>query len=127
MFVRQKNNKSCIKSIQVIDKSSGKYKVLKTNGSSSVAAEIEVLVSKAQDFIKKYQGLQELDFSNTDEIVQTLLNNITAHKLAGIELVLGKIFDEIGFNTIEDELFRDLVLYRLGYPKSKLKTTEYLY
>src|SRR5690606_38609473 len=49
------------------------------------------------------------------------------HKLAGIDLVLGKIFDEIGFNRIEDELFKDLVLYRLVYPKSKLKTTEYLY
>lgn len=127
MFVRQKKNKSGVISIQVIDKSSGKYKVLKTIGSSSVAAEIEVLISKAQDFIKEYTGLQEFDFSNTDKIVQTLLNNITAHKLAGIELVLGKIFDEIGFNKIEDELFRDLVLYRLVYPKSKLKTTEYLY
>lgn len=127
MFVRQKKNKSGVISIQVIDKSSGKYKVLKTIGSSSIASEIEVLISKAQDFIKNYTGLQELDFSNTDEMIQTLLNNITAHKLAGIELVLGKIFDEIGFNKIEDELFRDLVLYRLVYPKSKLKTTEYLF
>lgn len=56
-----------------------------------------------------------------------MLNNITSHKLAGIDLVLGRIFDEIGFNQIEDPLFKDLVLYRLVYPKSKLKTTEYLY
>lgn len=127
MFVRQKKNKSGVISIQVIDKSSGKYKVLKTIGSSSIASEIEVLVSNAQDFINKHTGVQELDFSNTDEIIQTLLKNITSHKLVGIELVLGKIFDEIGFNKIEDELFRDLVLYRLVYPKSKLKTTEYLF
>ena len=45
----------------------------------------------------------------------------------GIDLVLGKIFNEIGFNQIQDPLFKDLVLYRLVYPKSKLKTTEYLY
>lgn len=42
----------------------------------------------------------------------------------GIELVLGKIFDEIGFNQVQDELFRDLVLYRLVFPKSKLKNGE---
>lgn len=55
-----------------------------------------------------------------------MLEHITALKLSGIDLVLGKIFDEIGFGKIEDELFKDLVLYRLVYPKSKLKTTEYL-
>jgi len=47
--------------------------------------------------------------------------------LVGIDLVLGKLFDEIGFNSVADEFFKDLVLYRLVYPKSKLKTTEYLY
>src|ERR1019366_9065397 len=36
-------------------------------------------------------------------------------------------FDEIGFNNIKDELFRHLVLTRLCYPVSKLKTTDYLF
>lgn len=48
-------------------------------------------------------------------------------KTIGIQYVLGKIFNDIGFNQIKDNLFKDLVLYRLVYPKSKLKTTEYLY
>jgi transposase len=56
-----------------------------------------------------------------------MVNSITGHRLVGIELILGKIFDEIGFNKIDDSLFRSLVLYRLVYPKSKLKTTQYLY
>jgi transposase len=55
------------------------------------------------------------------------LASIHTHRLVGIEFVLGKVFDSIGFNQIKDSLFRDLVLYRLIYPKSKLKTTEYLY
>lgn len=41
--------------------------------------------------------------------------------------MLGKIFDDIGFNQIKDELFRHLVITRLIYPVSKLKTTDYLY
>lgn len=55
-----------------------------------------------------------------------MLSSITSHKLVGIDYVLGKIFDDIGFNEIKDALFKELVLYRLVYPKSKLKTTEYL-
>jgi transposase len=41
--------------------------------------------------------------------------------------LLGKLFNEIGFNAIKDELFRHLVLTRLCYPVSKLKTTDYLF
>jgi len=127
MFVRQKKNKSGVISVQVIDKSSGRYKVFKTIGSSDNPLEIKALVVKAKEFIKEITGAQEFDFSDTNQFIQSALNNISSHKLAGIDLVLGKIFDEIGFNQIENELFKDLVLYRLVYPKSKLKTTEYLY
>lgn len=127
MFVRKNKNKNGVVSVQVIDKSSGRYKVVKTIGSSADSSDIEELVKKGKAYIKEITGIQELDFDNSTQLVQTVLNNIISHKLAGIDLVLGKIFDEIGFNRIEDELFKDLVLYRLVYPKSKLKTTEYLY
>lgn len=100
---------------------------MKTIGSSSNPCEVQHLLAKGKAFIKSYTSVQELDFTNTGAAIQSVLDNITSHKLAGIELVLGKIFDDIGFNQIADELFRDLVLYRLVYPKSKLKTTEYLY
>lgn len=127
MFIRQKKNKSGVISIQVIDKSSGKYKLLKTIGSSSELNQIDKLLLEAQNYIKEIKRLGEFDFSNSNQLIQNVLENITALKLSGIDLVLGKIFDEIGFNKIEDSLFKDLVLYRLVYPKSKLKTTEYLY
>jgi hypothetical protein len=47
--------------------------------------------------------------------------------LVGPELLLGQIFDFIGFNSIEDDLFRHLVITRIVYPVSKLKTTDYLF
>lgn len=127
MFVRQKKNISGVVSVQIIDKSSGRYKLHKTIGSSNDKTEIESLVLKANEFINQTTGIQEFDFLNSNQIIQSILENITSHKLIGIDLVLGKIFNEIGFNQIEDELFKDLVLYRLVYPKSKLKTTEYLH
>jgi transposase len=127
VFIRQKKNKSGVVSIQIIDKSSGKYKVHKTIGSSKLSSEIQILLKQANSYLKDYSGQQEIDFSNTDKLIREVLNNIISHKLVGIDLILGKIFDDIGFNQIQDELFRDLVLYRLVYPKSKLKSTEYLY
>lgn len=127
MFVRKKPNKSGLVSVQIIDKSQGKYKVVKTVGSSNDPYEIERFMVLAKDQARQMVGLQEIDFTNHREIFEQALSSITSHRLVGIKYVLGKIFDEIGFGQIQDELFRDLVLYRLVYPKSKLKTTEFLY
>ena len=127
MFVRKKPNKSGLVSVQVIDKSHGKYRVVKTIGSSAKADEVERFVDEGKRFIQSQTGLQEFDFTDYKKVYAQVLSSIQSHKLIGIQCVLGKIFNDIGFDKIGEELFRDLVLYRLIYPKSKLKTTEYLY
>lgn len=126
MFVRKKRNDSGKICVQVIDKSKGKYKVLHTVGSSFDANEIDRFVKKAQLWINEYTGKMEFDFSHHDRLIQEALENISKHELVGLELLLGKLFDQIGFNRIEDPIFKQLVIYRLAYPKSKLKTTQYL-
>jgi transposase len=127
MFVRKKPNKSGLVSVQVIDKSTGRYRVIKSVGVSRDAVVLERLVSEGNAFIQSQTGVQHIDFSDYKALYSQVLSSIQSHKLVGIQNVLGKIFNEIGFNQINDELFRDLVLYRLIYPKSKLKTTEYLF
>lgn len=62
MFVRKKPNKSGLVSVQVIDKSQGKYKVVKTIGSSKDSLEIEFLVAEGKRYVQKMMGLQEIDF-----------------------------------------------------------------
>lgn len=126
MFIRQKKNKSGVISIQVIDKSNGKYKLLKTIGSSSDQLKINQLVIDAEVWLKKHQRLIEIDFSQTDVLLEQLVRSIQQIKIVGIELLLGKIFTDIGFAAIKDELFKKLVLSRLCYPVSKLKTVDYL-
>lgn len=127
MFVRRLKHKNGKTYIQVVSKNYGKYKVVKSFGSSDSPQGLDSLFKQASLWIKTSLGTSELDFENEISLCNNLLNNITSHKLIGIDLVLGKIFDEIGFNQIQDALFKELVLYRLVYPKSKLKTTEYLY
>jgi hypothetical protein len=65
MFIRKKPNRSGLVSIQVIDKSSGKYKMIKTIGSSSDGIQIERLVQEGELWIKEKTGLLELDFSDS--------------------------------------------------------------
>lgn len=128
MFVRQKKNSSGKVSIQVIDKSGGKYKVKKTIGSSSDADQINSLIKEGELFIKKCLGQLSLDFllGDDERYFQSIYDSIQQVQLLGPELVLGKIFNSIGFNAIEDDLFRHLVIARIVYPVSKLKTIDYL-
>lgn len=129
MFVRQKRNKSGVISIQIIDKSCGKYQLLETIGSSSDPHQINLLVNKGKLRIKELSGQQDFNFdiNSEQQLVDLFFNGIKQLRLVGPELLLGKLFDEIGFGAIRDKLFRLLVLARLCYPVSKLKTTDYLF
>lgn len=126
MFVRSKKNKSGVFSIQVIDKSSGQYKVVKTIGSSSDVDTVRKLLQEGKHWIAHQQGLQEIDFTDHRKHTEQFLDGIEGVSMQGAELLLGKLFDEIGFGEIPDEMFRRLVIARLCYPASKLKTTDYL-
>ena len=129
MFVRRKKNKSGVISVQIIDKSSGEYQLYRTVGSSADLSEVENLYKAAKQEIEELTGQQKLpyDFDKEKELLDIFFNRVEDLKLLGPELVLGKLFNEIGFNKISDELFRHLVITRLVYPVSKLKTVDYLF
>ncbi|SIS91323.1 Transposase DDE domain-containing protein [Belliella pelovolcani] len=46
--------------------------------------------------------------------------------VSGTELLLDRIFNDIGFNVINDDIFRWLVYSKICFPASKLKTCDYL-
>lgn len=126
MFVRQKVNKSGVVSVQVITKVNGKSKLVKTIGSSGDEAVIADLVKKGHQFIASYGGQQTLDLSEDSSLLKSVFQSISSHTEIGTELLLGKIFDDIGFRAVDDAIFRQLVLSRISYPASKLKTSDYL-
>lgn len=98
MFTRKIKNPNGKVYVQVIKKSKGKHRVVKNIGNSTNGLEIENLVLKGKQWIKEQEGTPELDFSNNTSQIEQVFSMITEHKLVGLELVLGKIFDEIGFN-----------------------------
>ena len=131
MFVRTKRNPSGSTSVQVISKSGGRYRVVETIGVARDDREIARLVEPGKLYIKRRSGHRSLfpeeahDHAVVLDFVQTLQN--ASIRTVGPELVVGRLFDEIGFDAIPEQLFRDVVIARLVYPTSKLKTVDYLY
>lgn len=129
MFVREKKNKSGTISVQIIDKSKGSYRVAMTVGTSSDPDEIVYLRKKAYMIIPTLIGQTSIGFwsESTKEFVKNLKRVKTDQvQVDGPEKIFGKIFDDIGFGVIKEELFRHLVITRLIAPGSKLKTVDYL-
>ena len=129
MFLRKKKNASGSTSIQIISKSGGKYRVLKSIGAGTDEHEIEKLWHIGKQEISRLKAQTELFTSETDTIIERAFESLGNAQIrtAGPELIFGKIYDHIGFDAIGEELFRHLVVSRLAFPLSKLKTVEYLY
>lgn len=127
MFVRKKLNKSGVVSIQVIEKQKGKSVLVKTIGSSNDEQIVNRLFEQAKEYVLQYGGQGVFQFEDENDVVDAHFKALKSFSLVGPELLLGKIFNEIGFGKIKDVLFRHLVITRLVYPVSKLKTVDYLY
>lgn len=128
VFVRKKRNASGSTSVQIISKAEGKYQVIRTIGSSGDVNEIERLVHLGQQEVERINSQTRL-FVESDQAIDRFLDSIrnASVSTAGPEIIFGSIYDGIGFNAVKEHLFRHLVIARLAFPLSKLKTVDYLY
>src|SRR3989338_5402527 len=114
MFVRKKRNKSGSVSVQIVDKSNGRYRVVETIGSSQDQEKVDFLIRKAQHVIRTCGGRQSELFSfRTPEetAVRCFLGGLSNEQIRviGPELVFGTLFDRLGFGAIPEPLFRHMV------------------
>ena len=129
MFVRKKKNRSGTVSVVVADKSSGRFKELKTIGVSSDPDEIARLEVKARQWIDVYSGQLTLDFDDSTQALREARNTIARIERTlqnTPQVILGHIYDRIGFGAIGDSILRHLVIARVCQPRSKVATVEYL-
>ena len=131
MFIRKKKNRSGTTSIVVVDKRKGVYREIVTIGTSKEVSEIESLFQKGKKWISHYLGEQDV-FEVHDkaieekQVTEYLLSNIENILLNGVQLILKQVFRTTGFDAIEDDIFRQLVIARVSQPMSKSATVEYL-
>jgi transposase len=129
MYIRELKNRSGSISIQIISKVNGKYKVVKTIGSASTLQKISELKIKARQEMEELQGWQPLFESHEDRLIEHLVSSLTNSNIRtiGPELIFGKVYEHIGFGALKEDMFRHLVISRLAFPLSKLKTVDYLF
>lgn len=136
MYIRKKKYPSGNVGIIVVEKINGKMKELITIGIARSDKEVDALVKRGQEWMDREQQRRHprLDLFGEERIrceqermnAERLLNCITNIAINGADLILDRVFDNVGFNRIEDDIFRKLVKARLSYPASKSATVEYL-
>ena len=129
MFIRRRRNKSGTVSVVVVDKSSGKFRELKTIGVSSDPRELSELERKARAWMDERTGQLALDFDESDKAIRSVrevFSHIerTLHNTP--QVILNGIYDSIVFGAIGDDILRHLVIARVCEPSSKVATVEYL-
>ena len=136
MYVRKKKYPSGNIGIIVVEKINGKMNELVTIGIARSDDEIDGFVNQGKEWIEREKERRHprLDLFG-DECrkcgqermdAERLLSNITNITIDGADLILDRVFDNVGFNRIDDGIFRKLVKARLSYPASKSSTVEYL-
>jgi len=128
MFIRKNKNRSGSISIQIVQKDKRTNKLIKTIGVAKTKREEELLILLAKTELERIQGSQSLFVEHDDLVVDNFVESISNDHLqiVGSELILGKIYEKIGFPEGGScNYFRNLVLCRLVYPGSKLKTVDY--
>ena len=129
MFLRKKPNKSGSTSVQVVLKTKNrKQHVVKTIGSSRDADEIEHLMAEGRKYIADSHGPLLPGITDEENAVDAFVGSLTNSqvKVVGPELIFGRLYDYVGYNSIHSEMFRHMVICRLYNPGSKLKTVDYL-
>ena len=131
MFVRKKNNRSGTVSVVIVSKQSGSYKEISTLGTSSKASEIEEMIRRGKDWIRRQNVLPDM-FDKYErekaerETIEYFFNHIENVLLNGTQLILNQVYRLIGFDKINDTILKDLVVARICQPSSKAATVDYL-
>ena len=128
MFIRKNPNRSGSISIQIAYKENRRNKVIKTVGIAQTKREEELLILLATTEIERLRGIQNLFIEHDDLVIDNFVDGITNDDLqiVGSELILGKIYKKIGYPADGScNYFKNLVLCRIVYPGSKLKTIIY--
>lgn len=126
MFVRKRENKTGSFSVQVVQKRGRRNVVVATIGCSSSDVVVAELMKEGELYVQRASGQLQLDFDDERKALARAMLSIQEIRSTGLEQLLGRIYCDIGFDALNEQLFKWLVLARIVKPVSKLATTEYL-
>ena len=128
MFIRKRKNASGSTTVAAVEKRGGRYKEVRIFGTAYSEEEVARLCDYASHWMLQDNGQTAMDFDGgrVREREETLrvVDNMDAVLLNGTQLLLGNVYDSIGFNQIPDEILRHLVIARVSQPRSKMATSD---
>lgn len=126
---RQKNTHNGHLSFKIFEKIRGREKLVKYLGTATNEVEIQDLENLAKQTIWNIKTDRNLPLFPKESSRLVDMEKVSIKKIStvGLHDIFGKIYDEIGFDLLESALLRDLVIGRIGFPGSKLKTCGYLF
>ena len=127
MFTRRKHKRSGTISVLVVNKSGGGFKEIHRVGVAHSGEEAAALEAEGRHWIATYGGQQLIDFEGRANkelrTAEDVLSSITSTRLSAAQTIIGKVYDSIGFNEIEDEELRHLVTsYHKDYSIGKISS-----
>ncbi len=130
MFVRKKVNRLGTITVVVVNKSHGKFAEVKNFGVAKSESEADKLFQEVQLWLHTHDGQQKFDFDDRcgkeHEETTRVVENMDSVLINGTQLLLNKVYDNIGFYRIPDEILRHLVIARVSQPQSKSATVNHL-
>ena len=125
----QKNTHNEHVSFKIFEKIRGQERLVKYLGTAINQVEIKDLENLAKQTIWDIKTDRNLPLfpKENSRLVDMKKVSIKNISVVGLHDIFGKIYDEIGFGLLGSALLRDLVIGRIGFPGSKLKTCDYLF
>jgi len=125
MFIRKRKNPTGSISIQIINKVNGLNKVVCHIGTAkhNDPNKMKFLITQASKALIKLENSTNL--SLFDEIsIKPRIHTIASRPTGFLE-IFGKVFDDVALQkVVSDSIFKNLVIFRIAYPVSKLKTAQ---
>ena len=115
----------------IVEKRNGKSHYLKTIGVSSDPVEVDNLYLQGKRWIVEQTSgrdmfLEQIRQEEEKLAVEGLLNKIEHILINGTQLILNPVYQNIGFDKINDDVLKHLVVSRICQPQSKVATSDYL-
>ena len=124
-YVRKVKTGSGATAVQIVEKRSGVRRIVEHLGSAHDEMELALLMQAARD--KLATGQDELDLGLVPALVAaTPAARVVSSSSRWLWQVLAEAYDRLGFDVLDDDAFRALVLARLIEPTSKADTVRVL-
>ena len=122
-FVRKVKTASGATAVQIVEKRNGRRRILEHVGSAHDETELAVLMSAAQQRVHGVQDKMLLVEQPRREPVGPIVEHASSEVLWR---VLTHAYERLGFDQINDEVFKALVTARIIEPTSKQDTLRVL-